>query len=144
LTFSATKMIFHWLSLQRSVYWKKRYHALIPSSSSLWKANGYSASQKVPHIYGTQMFIIVIWEFTGACHWSLPWDKWIQSTLPHLTFKIYSNILIPSTPRSFKKSLLYRFSTKILCIFFISSSIYVFPSVWETRLCYHALQLETQ
>jgi hypothetical protein len=45
----------------------------------------YSLSQKFPSFYGTRGFITV---FTTACHWSLSWARWIQSTPSHpMTFQ---------------------------------------------------------
>jgi hypothetical protein len=40
--------------------------------------------------------------FTSARHWSLSRARWIQSTLLSYSFKVNFNIILPSTPRSFK------------------------------------------
>jgi len=45
-----------------------------------WEANSHYASQEIPHIYGTQRFITV---FTRACHRSVSWVRWIQTTSSH-------------------------------------------------------------
>jgi hypothetical protein len=47
---------------------------------SPWKANSYSASQKLPALYGTLIFVTM---FTTACHWSLSWVRCVQSTPCH-------------------------------------------------------------
>jgi len=47
---------------------------------SPWEANSHSASQETLHFYGTGRFITM---FTRACHLSLYWARWIQSTPLH-------------------------------------------------------------
>jgi len=61
-----------------------------------WKVLSYSAFQRIScFLYGTRRLIT---KFKGACHWSLSWARYIQSTSSHMN--IYSNIIFPSTPRS--------------------------------------------
>jgi hypothetical protein len=79
--------------------------------SPYWEADSHSASQEIPTFYGTPRFITV---FTTARLWSLSWATWIQSTPSPLYFpKIYSNIILPSTPRSSEWSLPFRFSDRV-------------------------------
>ena len=50
--------------------------------------------QKFPAFYGTQRFITA---FPWARHLSLSWARSIQSMPPTYFFKIYFNIILPST-----------------------------------------------
>lgn len=49
--------------------------------SALWKANSFSGSQE-NHDMGTE-FGTSLPFFTGRCHWSLFWARWIQSIYSH-------------------------------------------------------------
>jgi len=73
--------------------------------SSCWEANRPSASQEIPRILGTQIFITA---FTKARHLSLSWTRSIQSMLPSKFSNIYFNIGLPSRSRSSKWSLALR------------------------------------
>ena len=57
-----------------------------------WEANRFSASQEVPHFYGTRRFITA---FTRARHLSISWASSIQSIPPPLTY--WRSILILSS-----------------------------------------------
>jgi hypothetical protein len=50
---------------------------------------------KFPAFYGTRRFITV---FTRACHWSLSWARWIQSTSSH-TLSVRSIMILSSHVR---------------------------------------------
>jgi len=41
--------------------------------SPSWEANSHSASQEIPHFYGTQRFVSM---FKTAYQWSLSWAKY--------------------------------------------------------------------
>jgi hypothetical protein len=56
------------------------------------EANRFSASQEIPHIYGTRKFITA---FTSARHLSLSWASSIQFISPHPTY--WRSILILSS-----------------------------------------------
>jgi len=57
----------------------------------LEKLTGSAASQEIPRIFGTRRFITVL---TSACHLSLSWANYIQSSQPPPTF--WRSILILS------------------------------------------------
>ena len=61
--------------------------------SPSWEANWFSASQEIPHIYGTWKFITA---FTNVRQLSLPWARSIQSIPPHPNS--WRFILILSSP----------------------------------------------
>jgi len=44
------------------------------------EATRFSANQEIPHLYGTQGFIIV---FRRIHHWTLSWGRWSQPTFLH-------------------------------------------------------------
>jgi hypothetical protein len=78
---------------------------------------------KRPASYGTQMFIIVL---RISRYWCLSEpDEYI---LTSCSFKIYFYTSVPSTLGSLKRSLPFRFSTKMLCEFCISLMIATFPA----------------
>ena len=63
--------------------------------------------KKFPTFYGTRRFITA---FTSVGHPSLSWASSIQSTPPTYHFlNIHLNTILPSTPRSSKWSLSFRF-----------------------------------
>jgi len=47
--------------------------------SPSWEANSHSV-KKLPAFYGTRRFITA---FKRARHWSVCWDRWIQSILSY-------------------------------------------------------------
>jgi hypothetical protein len=63
--------------------------------------------KKFPAFDTTRIFITV---FTWARKWSLSWARWIQPTITPCFFKIHSNIILPSKPRSSKRSLPFQVS----------------------------------
>ena len=71
---------------------------------SSFEATSSSASQKNPHIFETQMFIVML---TTACHISP------VQTLPFYCFNIHFNTKLSSIPISSKRSLSIRFSNQI-------------------------------
>jgi hypothetical protein len=103
-----------------------------------------------PHFMDPEDHLTV---FTRARHWSLSWGRWIQSTPCH-SISLRS-ILIPSYhlwldlpsglfPSGFPTKILYfLFSTPSISPSFIwSSSVYVLPLMWETKLHTHTKQKE--
>jgi len=98
-----------------------------------------------PALYENRKSIIV---FTNSRHWFQSSAKWIQS---HTLFKIYINIILPSTPASSRWSqpfwdfvcishLRYAcymspLGTNTLSTLF-KTPIYILPSGWETK--FHA------
>jgi len=83
-----------------------------------WEANSHSASQQIPCLLGTWRFITV---FTTTHHWSLSSARWIQSKTSYCISISHSSIIFPSTPRSSKWSLPFRFLTKFFYAFLISA-----------------------
>jgi hypothetical protein len=62
----------------------------------------------MPAFYGSRRFITV---FARACHWSLSWARWIQSTpSPPYFSEVHSDIILPSTPRSSEWCVSFMFS----------------------------------
>ena len=77
--------------------------------STSWEANQFSASQEIPHIFGTQRFITA---FTSAWHLSLSWASSIQSIPPHPTS--WRPILILSSHHAWIFQAVSGFPTKTL------------------------------
>jgi hypothetical protein len=84
-----TKFCPHSVLLIRMVRWiessSPEHHYLLTyfmEQSHSWEVNRFAASQEIPAIYGTRMFITT---FTSACHLSLSWASSIQSIHPHPT-----------------------------------------------------------
>ena len=69
--------------------------------SSSWEANRSSHSPEIPHIFKARRIITA---FTRARHLSLSWTRSFQSMLPSHFLNIHCNIVLPSTPRSSKRS----------------------------------------
>jgi len=70
--------------------------------------------KKSPACYEILRFIAV---FIRSCHWwSHSWTRCSRSITSHCFFKIHSNIILPSTPRSSELSSLHVFQLKFLCI----------------------------
>ena len=72
--------------------------------SPYWEAN--RSFKKFPKFYATRKFIAA---FTSACYLSLSWARSIQSMLPTHFLKIHSNIILTSTPSSYKWSKALRY-----------------------------------
>lgn len=84
-------------------------------------------ANKFHSLYWTQKFIT---EFTTARHWSVSWDRLIQSTPSQPAFfKTHFNIILVSTPKSRKLPLPFRFSDhNLACISHFSHACYIrFP-----------------
>jgi hypothetical protein len=101
-----------------NVYWtlpfKLNGHRHLAETQLTYSMEKHSPPQKLKHpkllkkfpaFYRTQRFITV---FTRARHLSLSSARLIQSMPPYLS-KIHFNIILPSTPGSFKWSLSLRF-----------------------------------
>jgi len=58
-----------------------------------------SRVKKFPDFYGTKMCVTV---FTSACHFTLSWSPWTQSTPTHQIYKINFNIVLSLIPKSSK------------------------------------------
>ena len=81
--------------------------------SPSWKANRFSASQEIPHFYGTRRFITA---FTSARHQFLFWPRSIQS-MPLYPTSYRSILILSSLLRLDLPSGLFPsgFPTKTLC-----------------------------
>jgi len=78
-----------------------------------WEANCHSASQEIPCL----LWNLKVHSYVHKSWPLVPILRQIQSTASTLFLYIHSNIILPSTPRSSKWSLLFRFLTKILYAF---------------------------
>jgi hypothetical protein len=78
---------------------------------------------KFSAFYGTRRLITVL---TTGHNWPLSRARWIRSTISCRFPKIHSYVTIPSTPRSFEWSFLFRFyDQKFICISYVSYVCYM-------------------
>jgi hypothetical protein len=94
----------------------ERFVANYIENSHFSEASSHLASQNIPRLLWNPKSH---YRVQKASQWSLSIGRWIQSTPSHF-FMIHFNIILPSTCRSSKLSLPFRFPTKIFCIDFSS------------------------
>jgi len=85
---------------------RKLTNQVTPWNSLFWEAYNHSASSDTACLLWN---LKVHYYAHKACHWTLSWTTWIQTTLSHL-LKIHSNITLPSIPSPSIWSLPFRFT----------------------------------
>ena len=90
LTFLLSSQLINWLTHSTEQ---------LPS----WEPNRFSASQEISRILWNPKADYRIHKSP-----SLSWERWIQSVPPFHIFSIHFNIILPSSPRSYKWSLSLR------------------------------------
>ena len=100
---------------------------LTPCSKGLpEKLTGPQLISKYLAFYGTRRFITAV---TTAHHLSLSADRSIQSMPPSHFSKIHFNIILPTTPESYKRSPLFRSPHQNpLCTSLLPHTCYICPS----------------
>jgi len=84
-----------------------------------WQADCFLASQDIPFVYKTQGFITVV---RKDGHLSLSWARSVQFKLSSYFLEIHFNIILPSTPRSYKWYISLRIPNHNSVCTFLSSS----------------------
>jgi len=139
-THSFISCVLHWISVECSENfrwynevlifvskWLKLYFVTNCMEQSPWEAHSSSASQEIPGLLRNLKEHYHV-------HKSLPFANILNQMhpvhfCPSCFFKIHSNIIFPSTPRSSEWSLAFRFSNKsIVCISHPSHSCYMHPA----------------
>jgi hypothetical protein len=106
---------------------------LIPwSRVSLEKLTVTQLVKKFPAFYGTRRFVTV---FRKVRHWSLSWDRWVQSKPFHIIF-LRLFLILSSRLRLGLPSGLFRFSDENFYAFIISLICAVAQSVQRWATCW--------
>jgi len=94
-----------------------------------WKSLGYSRNSL---LFRAWRFTAV---FTKACHWTLSWARWVQSTSHSHSFKIHFDIIHPSRCWSPKWYLCSGFLCKSLYASLISQCMKISHPFQSQGLC---------